>query len=207
MDMTNNRVTLAAYEHIAADYAQSTRGTPGPLNLALFRELAASVHGGGTILEIGSGPGWDADFIEDCGAHVRRTDAAVAFCEGQLARGKHAEVLDVITDELTTVEYPVYDAAMALCVFLHIERADTDAVLRKVAGALRPGALFLVSVREGDADGWEAGGDGRRYHVTLWTKGEFATRLRRAGLAPLAVHRSVDGEGPWLTFLSRRSPG
>src|SRR4051812_34626951 len=202
MTQTNNRTTLAAYEQIAADYARSTRGTPGPLNAALLGELAASARPGGTILEIGSGPGWDADFIEHRGALVRRTDATAAFCEFQIARGKHAEVVDVLTDELTTAEHPAYDGAVALCVFLHIERADTDAVLRKVAAALRPDALFLVSVREGEGDGWEGGGDGRRYHVTLWADSEFADRLRRAGLVPLSRHRSVDEEGPWLTFLT-----
>jgi SAM-dependent methyltransferase len=209
MSQTNNRITQSAYEQIAEDYACSTRGTPGGVHAALLRELALSVRPGGTILDIGSGPGWDADFLEDCGAEVRRTDATAAFCEFQTARGKHAEVVDVITDDLSTAKHRAYDGAVALCVFLHVERRDIDAVMQKVAASLRPGALFLVSVREGDGDRWEGDRDSRRYHVTLWREVEFESRLKRAGLAPLSRHRSIDDEGPWLTFVTaaRRPSG
>lgn len=201
---SRNHQTLAAYEEIAHDYAASTRGAPSGVGAAGLRRLLAAVPEGGSVLELGSGPGWDADFVEEHGPRVRRTDATAAFCDLQTARGKQVERLDVVTDDYTDADHPAYDAVMALCLLLHVERADIDGVLRRVAAALRPGGTFLVSVREGSGECWETGDDGRRrYHVTLWTAAGFEERLRAAGLEPTWTARSLDGEGPWLTVIAR----
>jgi SAM-dependent methyltransferase len=94
------------------------------------------------VLEIGSGSGRDADFIESLGGKVRRTDVTQAFLDLQAERGKHGERLNVLTDALGGP----YDAVLAICVLIHIERADTDRVLRKVRKALRPGGAFLSAM-------------------------------------------------------------
>ena len=58
---TRNRETLDSYDQIARDYAASTRGTrTGAVAEALDR-LLAHLPAGGTLLDLGSGPGWDAD--------------------------------------------------------------------------------------------------------------------------------------------------
>jgi predicted TPR repeat methyltransferase len=69
-----------------------------------------------------------------------------------------------------------YDAVLAMCVLMRVGRGQIDAVLRKVAGALRPGGAFLVSVREGSG---EVSGD---YHTCFWSRAGFAERLAAAGL-------------------------
>jgi SAM-dependent methyltransferase len=152
---------------------------------------------GGLVLEVGSGTGRDADFIESLGAKIRRTDATQAFLDLQAKRGKHGERLNLLTD---TLGGP-YDAILAICVLIHIERGRTDAVLRKIQQALRPGGAFLVAVwgGNGETDG--------RYHMTYWSRTAFATRLTAAGLTVEWDSRRVDSEkGTLLTFLARRLP-
>lgn len=199
---SRNHQTLASYEQIASDYATSTRGTPSGVGAAALRRLVDAVPGGGEVLELGSGPGWDADFVEEHGVRVRRTDAADAFCALQRARGKQVERLDAVLDDYTDDDHPGYDAVMALCLLLHVERVDTDALLSKVKAALRPGGVFLVSVREGKGELWEGGTEGLRYHVTLWQPAAFEQRLLDAGLEPRWSARSLDEEGPWITYLA-----
>jgi SAM-dependent methyltransferase len=150
---------------------------------------------GGLVLEVGSGTGRDADFIESLGAKVRRTDATQAFLDLQTKRGKHVERLNLLTD---TLGGP-YDAILAICVLIHIERAHTDSVLGKIQKALRPGGAFLVAVwgGHGETDG--------RYHMTYWSRTAFATRLTAAGLTVEWDSRRVDSEkGTLLTFLARK---
>ena len=84
---------------------------------------------------------------------VRRTDITAAFIDFQAERGKLAERLDVTSDELGGP----YDAVMALAVLQRVERAQIPALLRRVARALEPGGVFLVAIREGDGETWEAG--------------------------------------------------
>jgi SAM-dependent methyltransferase len=157
--------------------------------------MVKHVPPGGLILEVGSGPGRDADFVESLGATVRRTDATQAFLDLQAARGKVGERLNLLTD---TLGGP-YDAILAVCVLIHIERAHTDRVLRKMRKALRPGGVLLASVWVGSG---ETRGD---YHMTYWSHAAFAARLQVAGLTVEWHSRRVDSDGDrCLTFLAKR---
>ena len=194
-----NARTVESYEQIADDYARETAGG-GVLAFALAR-LAETIPAG-HVLEIGSGPGWDADALEDAGMTVRRTDITQSFIESQRARGKEADRLDVINDDLGGP----YDAVVTLHVLQHVEPSDLPAVLAKVAGALRPGGRFLVSIPLGEGAGWEVGDSGRRYYRALWTEAEFVAALTQAGLEPEWTERAVhDEETGWLCLLAQRN--
>jgi 2-polyprenyl-3-methyl-5-hydroxy-6-metoxy-1,4-benzoquinol methylase len=159
----NNRETVQSYELCAPDYAATTqqRSQAGENTLRL---LVDALGGAGTVLEIGSGPGWDADFFEEQGLSVRRTDVTEAFLSFQAERGRKAERLDLIEDELGGP----YDGIVALYVLQHIDRTLVSMVLGKVAAALRPGGAFLVSLREGTGEASELGRQsGNIYHLTL----------------------------------------
>ncbi len=189
--------TVESYEQIADDYARETAGA-GVLSNGLTR-LAETVPAG-HALEIGSGPGWDADALEEAGMTVRRTDITQAFIDFQRARGKEADRLDVINDDLGGP----YDAVVSLHVLQHVEPDDLPAVLAKVAGALRPGGRFLVSIPLGDGIGWEVGESGRTHYQVLRTEAEFVAALAQAGLRSEWTERAVhDEETGWLCVLSQ----
>ena len=188
--------TIDYYERTARQYATEISPMPPPPRADALRRLVACLPSSATVLEVGSGTGRDADYVEALGARVRRTDAAVAFIELQAERGKHAELLDLLTDELGGP----YSAVLAMCVLIHVDRARTDAVLHKVATALRPYGAFLVSVREGAGERVDA------RHVTCWCRDEFAARLAKAGFRVEWDSRDIDSaDETWLTFLARRT--
>lgn len=192
-----NARTVESYELIADDYARETAGA-AVLAGGLTR-LAETVPAG-HALEIGSGPGWDADALEEAGMTVRRTDVTQAFIEFQRARGKEADRLDVINDDLGGP----YDAVVTLHVLQHVEPDDLPAVLAKVAGALRPGGRFLVSVPLGEGTGWEVGKTGNRYYRALRSEAEFIDALAQAGFQSEWTERPVrDEESGWLCVLAQ----
>ncbi len=128
---------------------------------------------------------------------VRRTDPTQAFLDLQAERGKYGERLNLLTDVLGGP----YDAILAICVLIHIERTATDRVLRKVRRALRPGGAFLTAVwaGTGQTDG--------RYHTTYWSRSAFAARLTAAGLTvEWDSCRVARGGKTLLTFLARKLP-
>lgn len=192
--MTN--LTIESYERDARSYAAQLDGFPPPVIESALLRLVEAIPPGGRVLEVGSGTGRDADFIEACGASVRRTDATGAFRELQVARGKQVEPLDVISDQLGGP----YDGILALCVFIHVDRASTLPVLRKVEAALRPAGAFLVSVREG------TGETNGAYLMSYWNKAEYDALLAEAGLRVDWDHRHTDcDDDTWLTFLARKA--
>jgi SAM-dependent methyltransferase len=201
-----NRRTIGSYERIARQYADDT--APDPSGAAAFsgeglRRLVEAVPAGGTALEVGSGPGWDADFVESQGVAVRRTDVAAAFIDFQAERGKQVDELDVTRDELGGP----YDAVMALAVLQHVDRAQIPVLLRRVAEALVPGGVFLVAIREGDGERWEVGDSGNPYFIVLWDESAFGDLLAEAGLAVEWSSRGEDSEeSRWPMLLARKEP-
>jgi 2-polyprenyl-3-methyl-5-hydroxy-6-metoxy-1,4-benzoquinol methylase len=199
-----NRRTIDSYERIAREYADDTAADPA--GAAGFsgeglRRLVEAVPAGGSVLEVGSGPGWDADFVESRGVAVRRTEVTAAFIDFQTERGKQVETLDVSSDELGGP----YDAVMALAVLQHIDRAQIPAFLRRVAAALQPGGVFLVAIRLGVGEFWEVGDSGNPYFTVLWTESAFRTALGDAGLGVEWRFPDEDSEeSPWLMLLARK---
>jgi SAM-dependent methyltransferase len=194
----NNRLTVESYERCALDYAAAVSAEPSPSHERVLVRLLDALPGRGMVLEVGSGPGWDADFLEHLGARVRRTDATRAFVDFQISRGRQAELLDLISDDFGGP----YDGVMALYVLQHIDRCLVADVLHKVAEALRPGGVFLVSLQEGSGEFHERGTSGC-YRVVRWSADDFAKALSDAGLGAEWVERVTD-EADWMTILARR---
>lgn len=190
--LSKNRQTIESYEGYADQYDALVRHIPNPREQAALKRLVTLAGSGGQVLEVGSGPGWDADFLETLGVNVRRTDATRRFLELQAARGKRGEFLNVITDDLGGP----YDAVVALCVLIHVSRDQIDQVLAKIARSLRPGGAFLVSMRDGDG---EKNGN---YHTVFWRRDDFAARAEAAGMS-LVWDEFIGGRGDekWNRFL------
>jgi len=194
--LANTQRTVESYEGFAREYDKlCSEKLPLVVEDAL-RRMVQWVPVIGSVLDIGCGPGREADFVESLGAVVRRTDAAQAFLDVQAERGKQAELLNVVIDELGGP----YDAVLALCVLIHVDREQIDPVLDKIRRALRTGGAFLVSMRTGEG---ETSG---KYHTVYWTRDQFAARLVAAGLSVHWETQSVDSDDDeWITLLARRA--
>lgn len=195
----HNQRTVAGYETCARDYAASVASTPSPPGEAALRQLAAAVAPGGRVLEIGSGAGWDADFLESLGLDVHRTDAAAAFCDLQAERGKRCDRLDLLADGIAGR----YDGIAMLAVLHHFERAQLDAALRKLARALGDNGPLLLMYPEGDGEHWESDASGD-FRMVRWMPEAMDERLACAGFAVAWDHRFDGRAGSWRSVLARR---
>jgi SAM-dependent methyltransferase len=192
---------VASYELCADEYAQSTSGEPPEDQSRLFPAFVQQVGRGGRVLEIGSGPGWDADRLEATGIEVERTDVAQAFIDFQGKRGKRIARLDVIDDDIAGT----YDGILCLYVLQHVARPLIDTVLEKMSAALKSGGVLLVALRQGNGELREIGDtSGATYHITLWPQRAFIERLGAAGLSSEQFYTFSGRDGEWLTVLARK---
>lgn len=194
----NNRRTVADYERTVREYVATVEGRPSAGAEALQR-LAAGVKPGTRVLEVGSGPGWDADALEALGVNVHRTDVTAAFCDFQAERGKHCDRFDLLSDRVGGR----YGGAMMLCVLQHFSRAQLGRALRKLAGALGAGGPLLLMYPEGD-DEYREHGTAGDYLVVQWTPPAFDAQLAHAGFAVAWEHTTDGRRGPWRTVLAQR---
>lgn len=196
----NNGRTVAAYENYARRYAEVVSPQPSDSAAATLRQFAEMLPSGGRVLDIGSGPGWDADFLETLGVRVHRTDVTAEFRNFQAERGHQVDALDVLTDEITET----YDGILMLCVLQHFERTEADGVLRKLVNALRDNGALLLSHPVGEDEFWE--GSTGDYRVVRWSSAMLDDRMQRASLTVLWDKCEEPGkEGPWRSVLARKA--
>ncbi len=174
---TNNARTVESYELIADDYARETAGSR-VMSGALAR-LAEAVPGG-HVLEIGSGPGWDADQLEEAGLTVRRTDITQAFIDQQRARGKEVDRLDAINDDLGGP----YDAVVAIPSSSTSSRRTTCACCRRSPLPCGPAAASSSPSPSAKASAWEVGRLRQPYYRVLRLGGRARRRAGQSRTRP-----------------------
>jgi len=191
-------VTLASYEAGVDDYLAAS-GPRDPAVKALLARVADRVPGG-TVLEVGSGPGLDALRMEALGLVVVRTDGATAFVDRMRADGHDARLLDIRSDALGGP----FDAIVAIAVLLHLDREEFAQFLERALRALRPGGAIAFTLKEGDGDAWSHAKLGLPRHFTYWRADAVRVALERAGWASISIEH-VDGRTePWLVVFAER---
>lgn len=196
-----NERTVQMYERWAHNYALLLDELPDADRRSWLERVCMETGPCGEVLEVGSGTGRDADYLESLGLCVDRTDAAEAFLMMQRDRGHSARRVNIISDDLLSTRTRGYDAIVAMCVLIHVDRHIVPSVLRKIHAALRRGGVFLVSMREGTADVISD-----RSFTSVWLPGTFERLLIEGGYTIEGSGRYVDSDGDvWRTLLCRRS--
>lgn len=198
--LARNRATVAGYDASVASYAAETDHAPTLDHLEALERLAAAVGPGGRVLEVASGPGWDADRLEAMGLNVRRTDLSEGFIAFQRDRGRTVDKLDLITGDLGGP----WDGLVALYVIQHIGRELVEGVMGRIAAALRPGAALLMSWQEGEGEKTSVDAEGT-YQVVGWREADMVDCLARHGLVVDWRSLFKGREADWITVIAHRS--
>ncbi len=173
-----NEVTLHTYEKHADAYIHRMSADPPASVCAWLDEAVRDLSRGALILELGSGTGRDARYIEKQGYAVLRTDATAAFVQHLRQGGFLARRLNALTDPLGGP----YHLILADAVILHFPKADALALFRRVRDALLPKGRLAFSVQQGSGQMWRDLDGGPRYFC-LWESGELTQALSEAGFS------------------------
>jgi SAM-dependent methyltransferase len=192
--------TLAAYQSRAQEYLRGS-ARPGPDRIA-YLDRFARLAGPGPVLEIGSGPGWDAEYLEGRGVRMIRTDATPAFVSLLRAAGHDARLLDARTDPLGGP----YQGILANAVLHHLNRGQFEGLLRRARTAVVPGGVLGFTIKEGDGAAWSEHKLGLPRHFTYWREPGLRATLHRAGWPDASVDH-VAGREDWLYVLAVGEPG
>jgi SAM-dependent methyltransferase len=191
-----NDATLAAYQSRVREYLC---GTPWPWpDLIAFLDRFASLAGPEPVLEIGSGPGRDAEYLEGRGVRVIRTDATPAFVDLLRDAGHDARLLDARTDPLGGP----YQGVMANAVLLHLSREQFEDLLRRARAATVPTGVLAFTLKEGDGAAWSEHKLGLPRHFTYWREPAVRAALDSAGWPGASIEHVASGGG-WLHVLAR----
>ena len=163
--------TIDAYDARAASYAALDINEAQTESLRAF---LACLPAGGTILDLGCGPGLQAKVMQDAGFAVTGLDATPAFVTAARSVGIDARLGTF--DDVTETE--AYDGIWASFSLLHAPRADFPRHLTALAKALRPGGYLYLGMKLGAGEGRDALG---RFY-SYYSEAELRTALAVVGL-------------------------
>jgi len=190
-------ITLRSYETAAQRYADQSAAPS--LALCAFLDLFADTVGFGRVLEVGSGPGMDAAYLERRGLNVSRTDATPAFVEMMRAAGCEARLLDIRTSDLGGP----WEAVLAQAVLLHLDRAQFADALQRIRQAVIDGGVLAFTVKEGDGDAWSEAKLDLPRHFTYWRERPLRDVLAQTRWAVMSIDRIAGRVEPWLYVMAR----
>ncbi len=138
--------------HINASYYNSSGSSFDRIPCsAILTKLLKEYEIKGNVLEIGSGPGNLALWMEESGCSVTCVEPAGEFAKKAIARG-----LKVYNVTLQQFEMDrVYDHVIAISSLIHIFKKDLPLQIKKIASGLKSGGTFFVTFIEGDSEALE----------------------------------------------------
>ncbi len=190
-------LTLQTYAAAAARYRKTS--ALGPAIRAFLDLVAATAPPAARVLELGSGPGNGARYLETRGLNVTRTDATRAFVEMMRADGFAAALLDIRTGSFGGP----FEVVLADAVLLHLSRAEFTAALRKARAAATPDGLLAITLKDGDGQQWRSDKLDLPRHFTYWREPALRIELELAGWTPIRIDAVAGRVEPWLYALSR----
>jgi SAM-dependent methyltransferase len=228
--------TQTAFDSVAADYDRSNQDNPALVGMRRRSLARLRQHGmpGARVLDLGCGPGTDAEVLGRAGYHVTAIDWSPAMVRETEARVARAHLTDVVTvrhlgiQDLARLESDSFDLALSNFGPLNCV-PDLREAARLVAARLRPGGVLVASVI-GRICPWEiavfgARGDWRRLAVrfarshvpvplnghTVWTRyyspTAFARVFEAAGFERLSLEAlGLFAPPPYLLAFAARHP-
>ena len=185
------------YNKHTADYIDATIG----LDMSKFYDrFLKHLPQGGSILDLGCGPGRDAKAFLDRGYDVSAVDGSI-----EMVRYAKAHTgLPVLHKQFEDLNFDrTFDGIFACASLLHVKKQDLPDLLTKLHGALNPGGVLYMSFKHGDFEGERNG----RYFTDL-TEAGLAALLAQVPFIAIDTWRTSDirpgrGSEEWLNAVVR----
>lgn len=196
--MTSNNLTIDTYNASIQKYIDSTPVEVFGVVKDYINKALEELPKYADILEIGSGLGYEADYIDSLGYSVVRTDAASGFVDFMKSRGSEASILNAITDDLPSD----LDLVIANAVLLHFSREDSERVIHKIYRVLKPGGRFAFAIKQGCGEEWSDEKLGSPRYFYYWEEGQIYELLRSVGFAGVDISTDQLPNATWLNIVA-----
>ncbi|MEK6896535.1 MAG: class I SAM-dependent methyltransferase [Nanoarchaeota archaeon] len=108
---------------------------------------------GKRILDLGSGPGRDANFFKEHGFSPICADISGKMVELCLQKGLEAYQMDLENLKFSSSSF---DGIWAYTSLLHMPKANFPKILDNIASFLSDNGLFYLGMKEGDFEDWQS---------------------------------------------------
>jgi SAM-dependent methyltransferase len=191
--MTLDKETIKYYDASVQTYIDVVSRNAPDADLQSFID---AIPKGGTVLDLGCGPGNSAAFMKAAGLDAHATDASAEMVKAAKAKfGINAK--QARFDELS--EIGKYDGIWANFSLLHAPRSEMPENLHRIHTALKSGGYLHIGLKIGDGEKRDT--LGRTY--TYFQPAELQSLLTAANFTPHSERIDTDGT---LSMTGARDP-
>lgn len=191
--------TIAAYDRIAERYVE--RWANRSVIDDEVQRFVAAVAGGGLVLDIGCGPGFDCATLRTYNLRV----VGIDLSWGMLQSGIHRYAGDFIQADMRYL--PVrggVDGIWCNAALLHLPRHDAGQALQEFRRVLAPGGVLFLAVKEGQGEMQRNDGYGSHVprYFTYWRDDQLDTALHESGFRIVEAWTGAAEDQRWLCRLA-----
>lgn len=171
--------TIETYDNIATNYAQGylDRSPWQPL----YDYFLTNLHGK-KILDVGSGPGHDAQVFSESGLNVIGIDLSEKLLKIASERVKNAQFLKM---DMRRLDFPnkSFDGVWAMASVQHLPKSSVAQALSEFRRVIKDDGLLYVSVTIGDGERFETKDryQGSRKYFAYYSRNEIISILGNNG--------------------------
>lgn len=196
----DNDKTLQSYNDHIVEYVASMAPTMNADSKTWIDQALTLIPDDGTILELGSGAGRDAEYITSKGYEVIATDAAPGFVMLLSQAGLNARLLNALTDDYGSG----YDMILADAVLLHFELDEVQKVFNKTLASLKPEGIFVFSLKQGSGSEWSQEKINAPRYFRYWERPELEAVVTKAGFEIVAITTATSRSASWLQVIAKK---
>lgn len=192
--------TIASYDRIAEEYTQ--RWQDRSVMATELERFVSTVSGGGLVLDVGCGPGFECATLS---AHDLRV-VGIDLSWGMLQCGRRRYASDYLQADMRRLPLrPGVNGIWCNAALLHLSRRDAGQALREFRRVLSPDGVLFLTLKEGhgEMERRDSYGQGAPRYFTYWQDDELDRVLLESGFIILEAWTDEAGEQPWLCRLAR----
>jgi SAM-dependent methyltransferase len=194
----HQKITLETYENHWKEYVEGTTSVVTGTQKQWLDDFHSKVEAGASILEIGSGSGRDADYFEEQGRHIYRTDVVQGFISFQESLGHKIHYYDVLSGPNANTFYGILAAA----VFIHFDLDQFLIALKNVRDTLRPNGYFALTLKIGEGFEYTEAKVGSPRFFQYWSLEGARKTLEDSGFS--IVSGILSDEHTWAHFIVQK---
>jgi SAM-dependent methyltransferase len=196
------KIVADGYDQVAERYLAWSAFDPSPERMRYLALLLDLLPGSAEVLELGCGAG--VPITQALAERGRVTGVDISAEQIALAERLVPDATFIQAD-MTELDFPAesFDAVVGFYTLVHVPRDEHAALLRRIAGWLRPGGLFFATMGAGDSpDGVEPDWLGAPMFFSHYDAEKNQDLVRRAGLEILSAEvAQEDEDGELVAFL------
>lgn len=198
----DNDRTLRSYQDKTELYIEATPPIDETIE-SWINDAVGHIPRDGKILEVGSGFGRDAEYIQAKGYDIECSDAVPNFVELLQEKGLKAHLFNLLRDDFPGT----YDMVVADAVLLHFTPEETAEVLRKIHRGLNDDGIFALRMKRGDGPVWSEEKLGEPRYFYYWQPEKLKETLADNGFVWIDMTESYTSHNnaSWMHIIAQKT--